>query len=431
MDSVMNTTQTQIQSEPKWLEVLRNQGKEDFTGLASPTAKDENWRFASLFNTEVEQFKPSDCPDSASLNACIEQSNLLATCSAESIYLDDHLAKKSPISDDLKAKGVLYLSIQEAISQHPELLEKYFLKHSTELGSKKYFGLHASLVKAGSILYVHKGVEIYNSFVNYYWSNAELGLMCPHTLIIAEEHSKVSVVDVFNSLSDTNQALSISVSNLHAHETAQVFRKVIQNFNSHTVSFQLDTTIAEKDTSVKNLALNLGASKARFENQVKINGSGAHVKMYSLTVAEDTQEFDQRTFQTHNASNSVSDLLYKNALFDTSRTIFSGLIQVAEGAQQTDAYQTNRNLLLDPRADANSLPGLEILANDVKCSHGATTGNIDPEELFYMLSRGIPHRVAMQLIVLGFFEEIIDELDSEDLKENIRTLLQSKFSSKI
>ena len=124
-------------------------------------------------------------------------------------------------------------------------------------------------------------------------------------------------------------------------------------------------------------------------------------------------------------------MLYKNALFDTSRTIFSGLIQVAEGAQQTDAYQTNRNLLLDPRADANSLPGLEILANDVKCSHGATTGNIDPEELFYLLSRGISHRVAMQLIVLGFFEEIIDELDSESLINTIRTLLETKFSAKL
>ena len=427
----MNMTQAHLQSEPKWLEALRNQGATDFKQLPAPTAKNENWRFASLFTTEVSQYKPTAASTETAFSDCINKSNLLEDYSAESIYLDDHLARKTQISDALKAKGVLYLSIQEALDQHPELLEKYFLKHSTELGSQKYFGLHASSVKAGSILYVPKGVEIEKSFINYYWSASEFGLICPHTLIIAEPHSKVSVVDVFNSASDTAQALSVSVSNIYAHKTANVFRKVIQNFNPKTLSFQLDTTIAESDSTVKNLALNLGASKARFENQVKINGSGAHVKMYSLTVAEDSQEFDQRTFQTHNAPNSVSDLLYKNALFDTSRTIFSGLIQVAEGAQQTDAYQTNRNLLLDPRADANSLPGLEILANDVKCSHGATTGNIDQEELFYMLSRGIPHRVAMQLIVLGFFEEIIDELDSDSLKETIRTLLQDKFSAKI
>ena len=123
--------------------------------------------------------------------------------------------------------------------------------------------------------------------------------------------------------------------------------------------------------------------------------------------------------------------LYKNALLDNSRTIFSGLIKVAEGSQQTDAYQTNRNLLLDPSADANALPGLEILANDVRCSHGATTGNVDKEELFYMMQRGIPQRVAMQLMVFGFFEEVIEKIDSEELVENLRQLIHQKFSGKI
>ena len=153
--------------------------------------------------------------------------------------------------------------------------------------------------------------------------------------------------------------------------------------------------------------------------------------MYSLTVAEKNQEFDQRTFQTHNANNAISDLLYKNALLDKSRSIFSGLIKVAEGAQQTDAYQTNRNLLLDPRAEANALPGLEILANDVRCSHGATTGNVDEEELFYLMQRGISRRVAMQLMVFGFFEEIIDLIDNEELAENVRKLIHHKFDAKL
>ena len=123
---------------------------------------------------------------------------------------------------------------------------------------------------------------------------------------------------------------------------------VVQNLNKQCL-YSNRYTIAERDAQVKNWP-SIRAAKARYENQVEINGSGAHVTMDSLTVAEGSQEFDQRSFQTHNAPNSVSDLLYKNALFDTSRTIFSGLIQFAEGAQQTDAYQTNRNLLLDPRA---------------------------------------------------------------------------------
>ena len=123
--------------------------------------------------------------------------------------------------------------------------------------------------------------------------------------------------------------------------------------------------------------------------------------------------------------------MYKNALLDRSRTIFSGLIKVAEGAQQTDAYQTNRNLLLDPRAEANALPGLEILANDVKCSHGATTGNVDAGQLFYMMSRGIDERTAMKLLVFGFFEEIIEQTANEELAAGLRQFIQEKFESKI
>ena len=432
MNSVLNSTMSKASTnEPKWLSALRQKGLDNYEALPIPSGKDENWRFSKSFSTNIAQFKQADQIKDRSKDEAISKSKLSDDSSGEMIFLDDHLIEKKELSKELADQGVQYLSIQEAIANYSELLEPYFLQESTGLGSQKYFGLHASMVKAGSVLFVPKGVEIKEPLVNYYWADSENSLILPHTLIIAEAHSKVTVIDVLSSNDPSNTALSISASSLYAHATANVFRKVIQNFNMKTVSFQLDTTIADRDTSVKNIALNLGASKARFENQVKINGAGAHVKMYSLTVAEGAQEFDQRTLQTHNAPNSVSDLLYKNALFDTSRTIFSGLIQVAEGAQQTDAYQTNRNLILNPKADANSLPGLEILANDVKCSHGSTTGNIDEDALFYMLSRGIPHRVAMQLIVLGFFEEIIDELESESLSKNIRTMLDQKFEMKI
>ena len=431
----MNTTVKKHMSantaEPQWLLDRRTSGSETYTNLPVPSAKDENWRFASVLSEDIDAFKPASEPEDDAIAYALSHSNLVEDAIAELIFVDDHLVQSKPLPKELIDKGVCFISLNEAIEKHAQLIEPYFLKDATRLGSQKYFGLHASNVKAGAVLYVPKGVEIDQPIAVYHWSNREKGLICPHTLIIAEAQSKVSLMDVLASTTQDNQSLNISVSNIQAHPSANVYRKVIQNFNAKTLSFQLDSAIADRDTQLENIAINLGAAKARYENQIKINGSGAHVTMYSLSVAEETQEFDQRTFQTHNAPNAVSDLLYKNALFDTSRTIFSGLIQVEEGAQQTDAYQTNRNLLLDQRADANALPGLEILANDVKCSHGATTGNIDKDELFYMLSRGIPHRVAMQLIVLGFFEEIIEKLGSDSLAENIRKLLEEKFASKI
>lgn len=432
MNTTLETpTDTLSANEPEWLSTLRNEGKAQFDILPAPTARDERWRFASVGKLSIDGFAPAPAPTADKLAELVKRSNLVSARAGQLVYADDTQAQFEGISEALAAKGVIYLPVLEAVAQHPELMQKYFLQESTELGSEKYFGLHAQLVKAGSILYVPKGVEIEQPFVNYYWTSGERAAVFPHTLIIAEENAKASVVDIFFSETEDNQALNVSVSNIHAASGANIFRKVVQDWNEKTVSFQLDTTVADRDTLVKNLAVNIGAERARFENQTRIEGPGADVKMYSLTVAEESQEFDQRTFQTHNAGNAVSDLLYKNALLDKARTIFSGLIKVAEGAQQTDAYQTNRNLLLDPTAEANALPGLEILANDVKCSHGATTGNVDAEELFYMMQRGIAKRDAMKLMVFGFFEEVIEKVDSDELADNLRDLIRNKFESKI
>jgi Fe-S cluster assembly protein SufD len=422
---------TTTASEPTWLTKRRENGKTQFETLPSPTAKDERWRFASVGKLDIDDYAPTVSTSQEKLAKLDARSSLVSERAGSLVYVDDHAARFEPITDELAAQGVIYLPIAEAIAEHPELMEKYFLQESTELGSEKFFGLHAAHVRAGAVLYVPRGVEIEQPFVNYYWTSGARAAVFPHTLIIAEDNAKAAVVDVFFSDTLENEALNIAVANIHAGNGTNVFRKVVQDWNEKTVSFQLDTTVAGRDAQVKNVAVNIGAERARYEAQTRIEGPGADVKMYSLTVAEESQEFDQRTYQIHNAPNAVSDLLYKNALLDNSRTIFSGLIKVAEGAQQTDAYQTNRNLLLDPTADVNSMPGLEILANDVKCSHGATTGNVDEDELFYMMSRGISKRTAMQLMVFGFFEEVIEKVASDELAENLRHLIHKKFDAKI
>jgi len=148
--------------------------------------------------------------------------------------------------------------------------------------------------------------------------------------------------------------------------------------------------------------------------------------MLAVTVATGAREFDQRTLQIHQAPNTKSDLLYKNALLDKSRTIFSGLIIVDPDAQKTDAYQSNRNLMLSDDAESNSLPGLEIQANDVRCTHGATSSRIDPEQEFYLKSRGIPPKAANELLIFGFFEEVLSRLESEELHGALRSLIQGR-----
>jgi Fe-S cluster assembly protein SufD len=151
--------------------------------------------------------------------------------------------------------------------------------------------------------------------------------------------------------------------------------------------------------------------------------------MLALTVAHGTQEFDQRTLQIHQAPNTSSNLLYKNALLDQSKTIFSGLIVVDPDAQKTDAYQSNRNLMLSDDAEANSLPGLEIQANDVRCTHGATSSRIDAEQEFYLKARGINPAQAQELLVFGFFEEVLGKIENEPLHDQLTAIIREKFKA--
>jgi Fe-S cluster assembly protein SufD len=190
---------------------------------------------------------------------------------------------------------------------------------------------------------------------------------------------------------------------------------------------QFNSTVVRRDARVQSLNLHLGAKQARHESLSQLQAPGGFSEMLALTVASGAREFDQRTLQIHQAPNTKSDLLYKNALLDKSRTIFSGLIVVDPDAQKTDAYQSNRNLMLSEDAESNSLPGLEIQANDVRCTHGSTSAPIDADQAFYLKSRGIPEEAANELLIFGFFEDVLSRLENEELHSAIRNLIRKRM----
>jgi len=190
----------------------------------------------------------------------------------------------------------------------------------------------------------------------------------------------------------------------------------------------LSSTSAGKDSQVKNFQLQLGADFSRSESVSDLVGAGARSDMLSVSMPLGTQVVDQRTLQKHKAPHATSDLLYKNALYDQTRTVFSGLIIVDEGAHYTDAYQTNRNLINSAEAEANSMPGLEINADQVKCSHGATSAPVSDEELFYLKARGIPDGEARKLIVLGFIEDTVTRIGHEAVEAMVCERIEEKFA---
>lgn len=412
---------------PEWVAQLRRNGLAAARSLPMPRLGDELWRYSETRSLSLEGFAPAPEPSEAVAAALIARSSLVNDAAGIAVFVDGHCVLKPSLSPALAAKGVVFETLTDAIKHRPALLQAYLLKHKAELGSARFLALHSAWLSAGTVVHVPKGVRVEQPFVAVHWTSTEGAAVFPHTLIVAEESSEVTMADFFLGANRETKALSVSAADVHAGPNASVNRLSVQDWGLATQSFQVDNTVGGRDARITSVNASLGSRRARLENVVRIEGPGADVRLYGISVSDGEQEFDQRTLQVHAAGSATSDLLFKNALLGKSRTIFSGLIKVAPDAQKTDAYQTNRNLLLSPDAEANSLPGLEIEANDVKCSHGATTGQIDPAELFYLRARGIPLESAQELLAFGFLEEIVGKVAHAGLAEVLRQRLQSKF----
>ena len=403
---------------PDWWLAAKQEAWDRFVSLPSPARTDERWRFSNLSALSLDGFEvPED-------HSTVVPHLPAFPHAAEIIFSNRQVVGRSTVPPDLAAKGVIFCPLDEALRDHPAVIQRYFQKHPADLGSEKFVALNIALTASGSLLYVPRGVECPLPFVVQHTVTGPGKSAFPHTIVVLEDQAVATLVEFFVS-GDSAAHLVSGVNDLHAGAGARLTYVGAQNWSRETLSFQANSIVAQRDARVLSLNVHLGGRQSRHESHSRLQGPGAHSEMLALTIAQGSQEFDQRTLQTHQAPNTSSNLLYKNALLDTARTIFSGLIVVEPDAQKTDAYQSNRNLMLSGTAEANSLPGLEIQANDVRCTHGSTTSRVEPEQEFYLRSRGIPAKVAHELIVFGFFEEVLDKLENDDLHRVLRDLIQA------
>jgi Fe-S cluster assembly protein SufD len=331
------------------------------------------------------------------------------------------------LSAELTARGVIVTTLQNALVQHEALVREHLLAQPPKLGSAKFTALHEAFLVDGAFIHIPRGVTVESPIGVFSYALGATAAVFPHTLVVAGENSRATIVEYFGSGHDTEAQFAAGANDLYASHGAHLTYIGKQDWSHRTLSFQSNSTVVRRDARVQSLNVHLGARQARHESLSQLQAPGAFSEMLALTVAKSGQEFDQRTLQIHQAPNTKSDLLYKNALRGTAKTIFSGLIVVDPDAQKTDAYQSNRNLMLSDEAEANSLPGLEIQANDVRCTHGATSSRIDPEQEFYLQARGIAKAAADELLTFGFFEEVLNRLSADDLHEALRVLIQTKF----
>jgi Fe-S cluster assembly protein SufD len=415
---------SQAASPAWWLERKRS-AYARFESLPMPKRTDESWRFSTIAGINLGGFAPSG-EGAAPSQGAPAASPLGLAAAATLSFLDGRLSGRTPLPADLAAKGVVASTLSEAIGSRADLLREHFMAQPQKLGSAKFAALHEAFIQDGAFLHVPRGVEVEKPIVIVHAASGAGTAVFPHTLVIAEDNARVTVVDYFVS-NDGGRHFACGANDLYAGHGAKITYAAAQCWSKQALSLQFNSTVVRRDARVQSLNLHLGGRQARHESLSQLQAPGGFSEMLAITIADGSRECDQRTLQIHQAPSTKSDLLYKNALLDQSRTIFSGLIIVDPDAQKTDAYQSNRNLMLSDEAESNSLPGLEIQANDVRCTHGATSSRIDPEQEFYLKSRGIPRKAADELLIFGFFEEVLNRLESGELQAALRALIRAQL----
>ncbi|MGV3660386.1 MAG: Fe-S cluster assembly protein SufD [Prosthecobacter sp.] len=410
-------------SAPGWFLARSEAAWSEFQKLPTPGIKDEHWRYSSAKKIELADHTPAAAPTEAQSQAALSATEGLKDRTARFVFVNDTL-----VDSDTAAlpAGVVCVNFAEALESHSDVLKQHFMQREMTLGSAKFAALHLAHVKAGTVIIVPKNVVIEKPVEIFHWVVGDHAAIFPHTLIVAGDNAQVSVVDHYRSL-EGEGGLSIAIADLVGGSNSSITYAACQELADDAQALHLSSISAGRDARVKSFQVQLGASFSRSESVSDLVGQGARSDMLSVSLPIGEQVVDQRTLQNHKAPHASSDLLYKNALYGRSRTIFSGLITVDDGAHYTDAYQTCRNLVNSAEAEANSLPGLEINADQVKCSHGATSGPISDEELFYLKARGIPDGESRKLIIEGFLADVLARFGNSEVLDTLVARIDEKL----
>ncbi|MDH5588430.1 MAG: Fe-S cluster assembly protein SufD [Gemmatimonadota bacterium] len=420
------------QGEPEWLRERRLQAWEVYESLPIPTTRLEEWRYTDLSRKlELDALVLSSAAAAtddestwpAGLRTAMEEDS---EASGHIVLIDGHVVH-TDIDAELAGKGVILASLHDAVANHSDLLEKHLATEAVPAEEGKFAALNAALWNDGIFLYVPRGVRLEHPVRVTRWFSESGTAYFSRTLIVAETASQVSYVDEVLSDDFSAQTFTSSAVEVLAADGAQVQYVAVQRLGRGGFYQAVQRTLAQRDSTLDTLNVALGGSVTRVDLNARLLGPGSNSDMLGLYFGDGDQHFDFNTSQDHVSHNAGSDLLYKGALDGASRAVFRGIIRVHPGAQRTDAYQTNRNLLLSPHARADSLPNLEIEADDVKCSHGASVGELDAEARFYLMSRGLNHVQAERLVVLGFLGEVLSRLPLGGVGQKVTRVIEEKL----
>jgi len=373
---------------------------EAYRSLPIPDTTEEHWRFTDLTGFDPESF-------AGAASAEIETMLDLEVAGYATVTADGIEIEKAP-------EGVTFAPL-------PEDFERLY----SLVGWNEKFAAHnAAMWKHGLLVVVPKGLVLEQPL---YVKIAVTGQTFWRLVVVAEEGARASLIEEYASPAADTAAYSNAVTELFVEQGAKLEYVSLQNLSTETWHFASHHARVERDAELDWVAGGFGSKKGKTRIQNDLNGPGATSRVTGAYVADGEQHLDYDTFQEHIAPHCTSDFAFKGALRDTATAVWRGMIRVEPDAQKTNAYQECRNLMLSPRAHAVPIPGLEIMANDVRCTHGATVSRVDREQLFYLMSRGLPRPEAERLVVRGFFQDVLDRIELEPVREAVTAALEARI----
>jgi Fe-S cluster assembly protein SufD len=410
-------------NEPQWLTDLRRSCWQAYEAMPLPGRQDEEWARTDIRTFRFDRFHlPTDAtttattmkgataaaPPPAALTAGVE-------LAGAAVALDSR-PHSSRLDPKWAARGVLFGSLDELVREHGDRIRPHLFAKAVNPRQDKFAALHAALWSGSFLLYVPRGVAI-DQPLHTQSAMTDGGVDFGHTLVILEEGAEATMLAETASDGPAAGGLHCGAIELLVGPGARLRYVNLQDWGSGVWHFAHQKAVVDRDASIQWTIGALGAKLAHVRQHVALVGEGADAQVNGVMFTEGKQHLSYQTLQHHCAPHCHSDLLYKGGLQDKSRVVWRGMIKVDPAAQKTDGYQRNDNLMLSADARSDSIPGLEIEADDVRCTHGSTSGRVDEELIYYAQARGLTRNEAVRLVVTGFFQQVFDRITIESVRE--------------
>lgn len=414
-------------NEPGWIIDLRRNAFQKYQQKLTLPLNPEEFKRVDLRPFQPHQFSLNAASGTAASQAQFE--TLLedrTRFGGVALHVDGQCGTVK-LDEKLSRQGVLFGNLTELLREHRSTLEPHFLTRAVRPDTDRFAAWHAAFWTGGTVLYVPRNVAIEEPLYSLIGLAESGAADLSHTLVILEEGASATLLEETSSATLDAAGLHVGAVELLVGRRASLRYVQIQNWNQHVWHLAHQAGLVAADASLQWTVAGIGSHLAHIHQEVTLEGRGASAEVNGVTFATDRQLLSYYTQQTHKAEQTRSDLLYKDVLRDHARVVWRGMIRVDKQAQRTDGYQRNDSLLLSPECRADAIPGLEIEADDVRCTHGATAGQVDAEQVFYCMCRGLSRYEAMHMIVEGFFHKVYDRIAVESVRETLSRAVEKKL----